>query len=330
MEKYHLALDSGGSKVLGILYNEDFQPIRTVRTGSLRPNTTPEDRIRRNIADIISGLELPGLTIGRVSGIVDCGLLHEEIAKVCTVEETRGCGEFAAGMWAAEIFGDGILALAGTGATLFARYNGHSCGTGGYGAAVSDEGSGYWVAREAFNAAILDDQERGPRTLLTDMISEHFGMDRENFHDAVFRVYSQERLSPVACVASCAPLVSRAAEAGDEIAMRILENAGRGLAEQVLYLVRKNDLPHDLPVTISGSVWRSHRILFDTFRGILKDGGMTSTVKIPAFEPIVGVIIGHWHDLHGTFGEKEKEDFTRRCAEYRFAIQQEQKESFPC
>jgi hypothetical protein len=162
------------------------------------------------------------------------------------------------------------------------------------------------------------------------MISEHFGMDRENFHDAVFRVYSQERLSPVACVASCAPLVSRAAEAGDEIAMRILENAGRGLAEQVLYLVRKNDLPHDLPVTISGSVWRSHRILFDTFRGILKDGGMTSTVKIPAFEPIVGVIIGHWHDLHGTFGEKEKEDFTSRFAEYRFAIQQEQKESFPC
>lgn len=330
MEKYHLAFDSGGSKVLGILYNEDFRPIRAVRTGSLRANTTPEDRIRKNIADIISGLELPGLHIGRVSGIVDCGLLHEEIRRVCTVDETVGCGEFAAGMWAAEIFGDGILALSGTGATLFARHSGRGYGTGGYGAAVSDEGSGYWVAREAFNAAILDDQERGERTLLTDLIAEHFGLTRPDFHDAVFRVYYQERLSPVACVASCAPLVSRAAEAGDGIAADILGRAGRGLAEQVLYLVRKNDLPKDLPVTISGSVWRSHRILFDTFRNTLRDGGMTAKVKIPLFEPIVGVIIGHWHDLRGTFGEKERNEFTDRFGEYRFAIQQEQKESFIC
>ena len=70
MEKYHLAFDSGGSKVLGILYNKEFQPIRAVRTGSLRPNTTSEDRIRKNIADIVTGLELQGMHIGRVSGIV--------------------------------------------------------------------------------------------------------------------------------------------------------------------------------------------------------------------------------------------------------------------
>ena len=330
MEKYHLAFDSGGSKVLGILYNEDFHPIRAVRTGSLRSNTTTEDRIRKNIADIIDTLELPGLHLGRVSGIVDCGLLHEEIARVCTVDEIRGCGEFAAGMWAAGIFGDGILALSGTGATLFARYNGKDYGTGGYGAAVSDEGSGYWVAREAFQAAILDDQERGERTMLTDLIAERFGLTRPDFHDAVFRVYGQERMSPVACVASCAPLVSRAAEAGDKIAADILADAGKRLGEQVVYLVRKNGLPHDLPVTISGSVWRSHGILFDTFRGVLRDGGITSKVRIPDFEPIVGVIIGHWMDLCGTFGEQEKQDFTDRFAEYRFAIQQEQKESFIC
>ena len=330
MEKYHLAFDSGGSKVLSILYNEEFQPIRAVRTGSLRPNTTSEDRIRKNIADIITGLELQGMHIGRVSGIVDCGLLHEEIRKVCTVDETRGCGEFAAGLWAAGIFGDGMLALSGTGATLFARYNGQSYGTGGCGAAISDEGSGYWVAREAFNAAILDDQERGERTLLTDLIAEHFGLTRPHFHDAVFRVYSQERLSPVACVASCAPLVSRAAEAGDGIALDILGRAGRGLAEQLLYVVKHFGLPRDLPVTISGSVWRSHRILFDTFRDTMAEGGVTSPVKIPAFEPIIGVIIGHYHELTGTFGETEEQKFTDRFSEYRFAIQQEQKESFPC
>ena len=330
MEKYYLALDAGGSKVMGILYNEDFCPVRSVKTGSIRPNTTPEDRIRRNIADIIRELELPGLHLGRISGIVDCGLLYEEICKVCTVDEIKGCGEFAAGMWAAGIFGDGILALSGTGATLFARYNGEQYGTGGYGAAVSDEGSGYWVAREAFQAAILDDQERGERTMLTDLIAEHFGLTRPDFHDAVFSVYGQERMSPVACVASCAPLVSRAAEAGDKIAADILADAGRRLGEQVVYLVRKNGLPADLPVTISGSVWRSHRILFDTFRAVLRDGGIPSKVKIPVFEPIVGVIIGHWMDLYGTFGEKEKQNFTDRFAEYRFEIHQEQKESFIC
>ena len=44
-----LAVDSGGTKVLAILYDEDFIPKAISRVGSFRTDTTPADLIRRNM-----------------------------------------------------------------------------------------------------------------------------------------------------------------------------------------------------------------------------------------------------------------------------------------
>ncbi|MBE6659533.1 MAG: hypothetical protein E7604_13965, partial [Ruminococcaceae bacterium] len=266
--KLNIALDSGGTKVIALLYDENFRMISSHRTGSLRSNTTAPELVQRNIDDLIREMNITGHPIGAITGIPDGGLVAR-IKELCHVETVATCGEFELGMNAAELFGDGILSLSGTGATMFARCNGKYYGTGGYGAAVSDAGSGYWIGRAAFNAAIEDDEGRGMHTILTDLLAEKLGGTRNSFGRAIFSIYSKTDISPTAYVASCTPLVSQAAMEGDAAAMKILERAGYLIGAQTVSLFRKHNLPTTLPITISGSVWRSHPLLFDTFRDTL-------------------------------------------------------------
>jgi N-acetylglucosamine kinase-like BadF-type ATPase len=224
------------------------------------------------------------------------------------------------GMNAAELFGDGILSLSGTGATMFARYNGRHFGTGGYGAAVSDAGSGYWIGRAAFNAAIEDDEGRGVRTILTDLLAEKLGGTRANFGHAIFAIYGKTDISPTAYVASCTPLVYQAAMAGDTAAMRILERAGYLIGAQTVAMVRKNKLPTTLPITISGSVWRSHPLLFDSYRDTLSKAGMEGNLPIPAFEPIVGAVIGHAHRAGVIFDDAFRAQLTEDYKKHAFEV----------
>lgn len=316
---FHIALDAGGSKVIALLYDEDFNMISSHRTGSLRSNTTPPDMVQRNIDNLIDEMGIRGKNIGWITGIPDGGLV-QYIKQICPVEQVTTCGELELGLHAAELFGDGLLALSGTGATMYARYQNEYFATGGYGAAVSDAGSGYWIGRAAFNAAIEDDEERGIKTVLTDLLAEKLGGTRETFGRSVFRLYAQNQISPTAYVASCAPLVSQAALSGDTAALQILERAGYLIGSQLVALVKKNRLPRSLPVTISGSVWRSHPLLFHTFRDTLAEAGLDGNLHIPSFEPIVGAVIGHYYSVHGTFDASDHARFTEQYQKHAFTV----------
>lgn len=319
MKKY-LALDAGGTKVAAILYDEDFRIIKTAVSGSLRENTTSADLIEKHISEIIEALELSSdERIEIISGVCE-GSLIERICSLCHVDKVAMTGEFDIGLSAANIFGDGLLALSGTGASLFGKYKGRNFGTGGYGASVSDEGSGYWTARQAFLAAIADDEERGPKTVLTDFISEHFGFDRNKLGAAIFTIYGQKNLSAVACVARCAPLVTDAAKMGDEVALKILKRAGELLGLQLLHVIRKNGIPSSVPATISGNNWRGHRIIFDEFKRVLLEQAPEREIIIPKFEPIIGVILKHYHEIHGNITEKIEKQFLTEYKDYTFDI----------
>jgi len=317
----HLAIDSGGTKVLGILYDDDFTPKAISRVGSFRTNTTSPELVRHNMEQMQRELGLtPGTVIDSVSGTVYQEFV-EFLQKTCTIRQVDACGELEAGLYAACIFGEGMMTLSGTGSNVGALYKGQLYFAGGYGASVSDAGSGYWIARDAMNAAIADDSGYGDPTMLTGLIAAHFGFPKDRFHDAVFSIYSNMDFSPVAQVASCAPLVSQAAAAGDPIACEILKQAGQILGKQAVALIRKKQLPDDLPMTVSGSVWRSHRILFDAFADCIRAQSPNRPICIPEFEPIMGIMIRHYHKLHGKFDENARQLLKDLYPQYSFEMQ---------
>ena len=63
-----------------------------------------------------------------------------------------------------------MIAIAGTGSIVYGRdAAGHTARAGGWGFAVSDEGSGHWIGRRAISA-ILSARDQGLETALTAMV----------------------------------------------------------------------------------------------------------------------------------------------------------------
>ena len=318
--KRFLALDAGGTKVAAVLYNDDFEQIGAVVSGSLRENTTSRKLVEKHIGQLIEGLGLDGGEIEEICGICEKSLI-ERIRTICHVKTHKIAKELDLGLSAAGIFGDGMLALSGTGAALFCRYRGEWFRAGSYGAPVADEGSGYWMGRSAFIAAIRDDEERGPRTLLTDLIPRHLGFKgREELGRSIFSIYGNADHSPVACVARCAPLVTEAAKLGDDVAAAILRDAGRLLAAQLRHLIRKHNLPDNLPLTISGSVWRGDRLTFDTFCSLIKAQCPSRTIIVPRLEPVLGVISRQYYGRYGHFDGKDAAFIAGNFPDFTFEL----------
>ena len=308
-----LALDCGGTKVAAVLYDENMRRRAACVAGSVRPNTTSDDLIRQHTEDLINGLGLAGLEVEEYGGVCEPRLI-ETIRSVCRLGKAALSGETETGLAAAGIFGDGLLALCGTGATMFARVAGKTCVAGGYGAAVADEGSGYYVGRAGLIAAIRDSEDRGEHTALTDMLPSHFGFEGpEEIRPAIFSIYGRTDRSPAASVAGFAPVVVRAARQGDAVAAAILEDAGRLLGLQMAHLIKKNSLPGSLPLAISGSMWRGNPVMLNAFRDTLRERGCRGGIVIPRLEPVLGVLARRIYETRGAFTE---EDVTFLLSEY--------------
>ena len=102
------------------------------------------------------------------------------------------------------------------------------------------------------------------------------------------------------------PLVTQAALAGDKAALDILDRAGTVLGEQLDSLCRMEGLNRGLPVALSGSVWRGHRAILSAFTRTVKGRGFTGEIIVPDFEPVVGILLGHYFETHDVLGTEQK------------------------
>ncbi|MBQ7445971.1 MAG: hypothetical protein IJS71_08585 [Clostridia bacterium] len=321
----YVAIDNGGTKALGVRFGDDFIPVSKVKTGSLRGNTNPKETVEKRIDEIVNGLGfVPGDVIESVTGTFPRSLV-ERMKKTLTVREERYLMEVEPGLAAAELFGDALLAICGTGVSVFSYYKGKTLIFGGYGSLVADEGSGYWIAREALGACIRDYEGRGPATLLTEAVAEKLGSARGmDFRDAVFSIYKRNLPSLVTEIASITPVVVEIAKK-DEVAAGILRSAGRLVAEQLAAVARKSGAPEGIPVGISGSVWKKNPVFFGAFKEALSRDLPGSEIVIPAYEPIAGIVMHMMAEKNGKNGfrgltAENKEVLKKYYRDYEFTV----------
>ncbi len=315
-----IAVDDGGSKALAIRFDKDFRPLAFVKTGSLRQNTNTQEQIDGRYGEIISGL---GLKAGDVVESV-CGVfpysLAERIAGTVQVNKTERYGEMRTSLAAAGITGDGLLVISGTGATVFATFNGETCSAGGYGSLISDEGSGYYIARQAFNAAIHGYEGRGSATVLTEIIREKYGKNRDaDFREAFFELYRKKTDSLVSEIASLTPLVVKAAEQ-DAVAKEILATSGRLLGEQLMSLVRMKNVPEGLPVVISGSVWKKNPVFLEAFKKASYGYLSSSKLVVPRFLPVVGGVVMKMTEGGRALSEDDDATLEKNYSDFKYEI----------
>ena len=152
-------------------------------------------------------------------------------------------------VWATGLDGVGIVVCSGTGSSVIGRAsNGRLVKVGGHEHILSDQGSGYSIAREGLRAAARDNDGMGPATKLRAEAEAFFGQPLT----AVGR-WLAELPRPRPVVASFAPCVSASAQDGDAASIEIIDQEMAALAEAVSVATARLGHPSP-PIGLAGGV----------------------------------------------------------------------------
>jgi N-acetylglucosamine kinase-like BadF-type ATPase len=159
----------------------------------------------------------------------------------------------------------GVVLIAGTGAMCYGvNARGATRRADGWGYLLGDEGSAYWIGREALRAATCAHDRRAlcartPATALLGAILAH--LDLSHAEALVNRVYAADFGVPQ--VAALAPLVVATAEAGDARAAEILHDAGRRLGNTLSAVVRGLELAGEsFEAVLTGGVLQAQGLVW--------------------------------------------------------------------
>jgi N-acetylglucosamine kinase-like BadF-type ATPase len=191
----------------------------------------------------------------------------------------------------------GIAINAGTGSIVYGRNAQlEAARAGGWGHMIGDEGSGYWIGREALAAVMRAFDGRGPETRLAGDILAHFNVDDESRLPRI--VYDREL--PRVSVAALGPIAQRAAEQGDAVALRILERAAEELVLAARSVATRLEMRGDtFTFYLAGGVFRVVPWLVDELQRRLMEVAPRAQVQTLDEEPALGAV---WLALAETRG----------------------------
>jgi N-acetylglucosamine kinase-like BadF-type ATPase len=245
---------------------------------SIAPRVGPE---RCSVFAGTRGLSIPGR---RES-------LMLELSTRFSDAEVRVSNDALIALWGALAGRQGVAVLAGTGSIALARSeDGREGRAGGWGHLLGDEGSGYWLGREALAAYLRTIEGRETEGALSSILGSAVG--QRSVTDAIAWLHSGDQ--QVTRLAALAPLVSQAAQAGDNTALDILRRAGQALADQAAAAARQvwdASPPRDLPVARCGGIWSAGPPLSEPFALSLRTHLPEARMTQPRLPPVGGAVL---------------------------------------
>jgi N-acetylglucosamine kinase-like BadF-type ATPase len=180
---FFLGIDGGGTKTRCVLADET-NVIAKSMTGGCSVIRHGEQQAREALHNAIgqvcstakiSAERISSICIGvtgaarpEIAGKIR-GILREVVPALAAAK-IEVVGDNVIALEAAFGAEPGVIAIAGTGSIVYGRdAGGKTARAGGWGFAISDEGSGYWIGRRAVSA-ILEARDRGSETALEPMV----------------------------------------------------------------------------------------------------------------------------------------------------------------
>jgi glucosamine kinase len=184
--------------------------------------------------------------------------------------------------------GPGIVLIAGTGSICYGRNaDGRAARAGGWGYILGDEGSGWWIGREALSAVMRAGDGRGPATQLTARVLEHFALERVS--DLVHEVYYRDTRRRA--VHGLSGIVQGAVDDGDVVARQILADAADELTLAVRSVAMRLEIRgRQFPLVLSGSLFRLVPTLLSDALSRLAEVAPRSQPKVLDVEPAIGAV----------------------------------------
>ncbi len=203
----------------------------------------------------------------------------------------------------------GVVIVCGTGSIVLGKNSsGVIAKIGGWGPLLGDEGSAYWVAREALRRAALAADGTGPPTCLVRGLQRKYRV--HNFERIIDAVYEHPMTSTE--LGALAPLVSAAAHEGDEVARDIFRAGAEALALQAVEAAKRLKLRR-AKISYQGSMFKTGLLLLNPLRASLRRLAPQARLFAPAFTPIAGAFLLALEMLRAGDIAAAIEKFQREC-----------------
>ena len=288
--KYFLGLDIGGTKTACALADEDRVLARS-RSGSAKILRVDKADAARHLQEALgsvskeSGVPLCDVTASCIgtSGITVAavrGWLREQMTNSVSGTLTL-VGDEVITLDAAFPGQPGIIVIAGTGSNVIGRgRGGWTTSAGGWGPALSDEGSGTVICQQALRR-VFHAIDAGDDSLLLHHVLDYLGLRTKEDLVAVAN-------APEFSFAALMPVVVQAASAGDRIAQETMQRGGEKLAELVIHVIRRlakaePGIEEGLKIASTGSILAHVDLVSNAMQRVL-------LAKYPQLEFVAGTV----------------------------------------
>lgn len=286
--RYVIGVDSGGTKTQAVSYDVEGNELYASTTG-FGNVLMDREKAMKNLVDAVDGavgdLEgSPTVIYMGIAGVVEGGDKTADLEAYfstkydCPVLVVNDSKLAASAILQGE---DGILVISGTGSNCYGRHEGEECFTGGWGHLLGDEGSGYFIAKEAVRG-ILDEADRGKKPdLLSSMVLEYLHTEVNGVIDRFYAMNKGE-------VAALVPVVVEAWMKGSGKADFILKEAGRELGKLVERTCKKLGITSHVAIGLTGSVVRRIEYVRENLEAFLKEKKIVYTIYNDEASPAKG------------------------------------------
>ena len=247
-----IAVDGGGTKTEFVLISLSGKLIKRLVLPGSNPNTCT---IKGTVEILQNGIDTLLQEDNQVLGIYVGGAGFYSSGNGAAIEELLRkhysgipvqCESDIMNVFAFAADPDNAIAvISGTGAVVYATRKGALLRCGGGGWRLELLGSGYDLGRAALLAAMEDRDGTGPKTMITQLAEEKLG---GCVWDSIQKIYGEN----TSYIASFAPLVIQAWQAGDALATKIAEENCNRLAQLIRIATEKS--PDATEVILGGSL----------------------------------------------------------------------------
>jgi glucosamine kinase len=290
-----LGIDGGGTRTRASIV-DDGRVLAFAESGSIKRLRVGAEAAEENLRSLLKEVYArAGVTTVRAAtcGVASAAMpgIREWITAVFRdfgVGRSEVVGDEVIALDAAFQGGPGILQIAGTGSNTIGRApDGGRESAGGWSSRLGDEGSGYWIGLHAVRRALTAlDREEASQVLdkVGQIWATHTVDELVNIGDG----------TPAPDFAALAPAISELAEAGDHVAIEVLDQAAQDLVNFVLLvrskLRRKHAINGEVPVAWTGSVIEKMNRVREAFFAGLKAAAPQMPVNTEAVVSLEGAL----------------------------------------
>ncbi len=295
---YVIGIDGGGMKTEAVVASIEGEILGVGLGGTSNINIASKNEVaeslRNAITKAIEMSKVKGKALIGVLGVAGterkkCKEIIREIAyEIDFADRIIVTSDATIALFSATGMKPGIIIISGTGSIALGINNrGIIARAGGWGYLLDDEGSGYWIGLKALREVMRMYNGRGSKTILKHAIMEHLNIN--DLQDLVTMIYTG-RLS-ISEIASISKIVTKCAEMGDEVALNIMKEAGRKLAEMIIAVIKKLNFKNKVNVYYFGGVFNAGKIILEPLRNEVTKNGIEIELKKPKFKPVIGAVL---------------------------------------